>query len=866
MLTIFSSSSLQNRSKVVFGFLPLALSCTVALADNLPTGFSAPLSSGVVSVGQSGNTQTITTNAQRSLGSFNRFDIGSGYFVDVNQPNANAMFVAKVRDVGAPSQILGTLNSNGAVGLINPAGIFVGPTGIINTQGGFLGTTQALKEQQFLSNGAIEFGANATNVAGASIINKGEITVGAERFVVLVAPTVENSYVTGVGNQGVITAKAGNVALGALNSFKLATKDGIVIGFDRTNVDLSAANRHPLADTTSGTTGINQFGKITATDNVSLLGTIDNYTNAGNGGKVALQGNIIFLAKDSVIQSGNSIQAIATEGVRIKGNLVSNGSILAKTTGTGGIDGGDISVGGAQGRDFVTYNLLSAKGDLTLQSAGNTEVSSNVFGNTINIKSEQNAAFNDSAIVGAKEALFVSANKSIELRNNQAAIDLFNDAGLPAPPLKGALLDAEGKTTLVAGEIVRADQATRISGYGTTTAADQVVISGGSGLLLGGDVYAQSKDIRLGGRNALSFTTTSNILADKGSVIAGVGFLPDSSSRANGAIFALGQLGSINGGVNLGAANRIVVDGSVYTSNAGSITVGAGNTIQVTAPSGKITSANGSINLGAGSDIVVDGNVGTGKGTISMGSGNSITINGLAGTAEGDFKLGTGGNIAINGEVGSGIGNIELGAKDDITITGKAGVGEGNATSGNGGTFTLAKGAYFGSGTGDTSIGSGKDIIIDGYTGSSTKNFTMGAGQDIKVSGFAGSAGGGKVEIGAGRDINITPTGFVGSNTGAVLVGSGNNVTVGGELGTNKNTLTVWAGNGLELQSTSNVGSNEGAVQLNALTNNITVAGKLGTNSSDLTLRAKKQVLVAPGVPVGSATGKVTIEEYAIFK
>ena len=196
-----------RASAITLLSLPLLALTPAALASNLPTGYNAHQSTGVHSVHTSGKTQTIRTNRSRSLGSFQNFNVGHGYKVNVNQPNAQAAFVAKVRNVGAPSQIRGQLNSNGAVGIINPAGVFIGQSGVINTQGGFFATTQKLDEKWFLDGKQVRFTANSHPNNHARIQNDGTIKVGNGTFVALIGPEVLNN--------GTIEGKLCNVTLGS---------------------------------------------------------------------------------------------------------------------------------------------------------------------------------------------------------------------------------------------------------------------------------------------------------------------------------------------------------------------------------------------------------------------------------------------------------------------------------------------------------------------------------------------------------------------------------------------------------------------------------------------------------------------------
>ncbi|MEM9446348.1 MAG: filamentous hemagglutinin N-terminal domain-containing protein, partial [Verrucomicrobiota bacterium] len=87
---------------------------------------------------------------------------------------------------GAPSELLGTLNSNGQVYLINPNGILVGSNATIDT-GGFVASTLDVSNEQFMSGADLTFMGDSQ----ASVINQGVIK-GRTSDVVLIAREVHN--------------------------------------------------------------------------------------------------------------------------------------------------------------------------------------------------------------------------------------------------------------------------------------------------------------------------------------------------------------------------------------------------------------------------------------------------------------------------------------------------------------------------------------------------------------------------------------------------------------------------------------------------------------------------------------------------
>lgn len=168
-------------------------------AWSLPDG--ANVTRGNVQVRNSGGTQTVTQSGQRAIINWNGFNIEVGELVHFVQPNSAAAILNRV--VGQnPSMILGALRSNGQVFLINPNGIVFGDSAQINV-GSLVASTLNISDDNFLR-GNLTF-EQVPDKALAAVINKGNITLDPNGFLVLTGPMV--------ANEGVILARTGQVAL-----------------------------------------------------------------------------------------------------------------------------------------------------------------------------------------------------------------------------------------------------------------------------------------------------------------------------------------------------------------------------------------------------------------------------------------------------------------------------------------------------------------------------------------------------------------------------------------------------------------------------------------------------------------------------
>ncbi|MCZ7657488.1 MAG: filamentous hemagglutinin N-terminal domain-containing protein, partial [Xanthobacteraceae bacterium] len=152
----------------------------------------------------------VNQSSQRAVINWHMFNIGAGETTTFNTPGASAVTLNRVTGGMGPSQILGTLTSNGQVFIVNRDGFVFGANAVVNTAG-FLATTHDIRNEDFMA-GHYRF--DIPGRPDASIVNLGTITAANGGFAALVAP--------GVRNAGTITATLGSVGLAASgNGFTL---------------------------------------------------------------------------------------------------------------------------------------------------------------------------------------------------------------------------------------------------------------------------------------------------------------------------------------------------------------------------------------------------------------------------------------------------------------------------------------------------------------------------------------------------------------------------------------------------------------------------------------------------------------------
>lgn len=310
---------------------------------------------------QSGATLTITNTANAII-NWQGFSIDAGELTRFNQPSAASAVLNRVTTAQNPSSILGTLESNGRVFLINPSGITFGQGAVIDVAG-LVASSLNLSDADFLS-GRMRFGA----FPGAGpVVNNGAInTTGAGAPVYLVGPAVANG--------GVITSPQGEVILAAGNSVEIVNP-----ATPNVSVALSAPGNEALnlgtvlAD--SGRIGIfagliNQNGLVQA-----------NTAVAGPNGQVVLKatGDVNLAPGSETLAQGGSM-AIDAADVSIAANAIAGTQTISAS--------GDLTI---EAIDFTAYlernygreMSVYASGQQTLHAGGDIRILNPIRGHVL---------------------------------------------------------------------------------------------------------------------------------------------------------------------------------------------------------------------------------------------------------------------------------------------------------------------------------------------------------------------------------------------------------------------------------------------------------------------------------------------------
>lgn len=387
-----NKSAILARS-IRCAFLPPVLAACLGVAgigSAVANPSNPTVVNGQVTFAQNGNVFTIT-NSPSAIINWNSFSINAGEMVRFIQQNSSSSVLNRITGQD-PSRIMGALESNGRVFLINPNGIMFGAGSQVNVAG-LVASTLAISNSDFLA-GKNKF--TAGDVAGA-VSNMGAITTPSGGQVYLIAPDVTNS--------GIITSPKGDVVLAAGRSVQLA---------DSSNPDMQVVVSAPtdralnLGEVIAqgGKIGIygaliNQRGKLNANSAVvgengkiilkasgtTLLeaGSTTTATGAGTGGEVQVLGEKVGLMGDALVDvSGQTGGGTALIGGDYQGKNAAVMNAEQVYVGKDAVIKADAIASGNGGKVIVwgnqtaqAYGSIFARGGAASGNGGFVETSGN---------------------------------------------------------------------------------------------------------------------------------------------------------------------------------------------------------------------------------------------------------------------------------------------------------------------------------------------------------------------------------------------------------------------------------------------------------------------------------------------------------
>lgn len=413
-----SSRGKRSRAGKALAIAATLVTCVQAIAA--PTG--GQISAGSGSITQAATTTTINQSNQKLAINWNSFNIAANETVNFVQPNRSAIALNRVLGTDG-TQILGQLNANGQVFILNPNGVLFGKGAQVNV-GGLVASTLQLSDSDFLA-GKYSFSGH-----GGKVINEGTINAADGGYVALIGNQVNN--------QGTIVAKLGTVALAAGQQVSLDfAGDGLLnLTVDQAAVDALVTNKG-LIQADGG------FALMTAHAKDALLDTVVNNegivrarTVENHAGVIKLLGNMdsgtvkVAGTLDASAPNGGDGGFIDTSGSHVAIDPTARITTLAANGKTGNwlIDPPDFKIAASNGDMTGAYlsGQLTQTNMTILSSSGGSGANGDIL-------------VNDAVSWSANTTLTLSAYRNIEVNSNITATG--NTAGLVLTPGTGTTGD-----------------------------------------------------------------------------------------------------------------------------------------------------------------------------------------------------------------------------------------------------------------------------------------------------------------------------------------------------------------------------------------------------------------------------------------
>ncbi|MCQ9373809.1 filamentous hemagglutinin N-terminal domain-containing protein [Methyloversatilis sp. XJ19-13] len=654
---------MKFRPKLMMVLFELAFGATLCARPAYANPSGAAVTAGAASFAQPAPNVLQVTNAPGTVINWQHFSIAQGEITRFVQQSAQSAVLNRVVG-GNLSEIMGTLQSNGQVFLVNPAGIVIGPNAVIDTNG-FVASTLAISDADFI-NQRLRFSAG---LAAGDIRNEGVIRTAAGGRVALIAPHIENTGLIDAPNGDIVLAAGQAVTLSDATlggiSFELQAPNDSVVNLGTLSADGGAVKVF------AGT--LRQGGQVRA-DRLAL----------GDDGQIML-----VAANKVEVEAGATVSAAGRDGQDGGRIVVDAGAGEARIAGSlsAASDGGE---GGAV--DVFADRVLLAAGAMV-------DVSGDTAGGEARIGGDYQ---------GANEAVRNASATTIEEGVRIAADALESGDG-------GRVIVWADRLTRYAGELSARGGAhggdggfAEISGKEVLQFADAAKVDLSAPLGVTGKLLLDPRDIL--------------IASNGGQVIEAVDELCDFSAECsegwrdlgdNAVTIRASTLAALNANVTLQAGSSIfVLEDVALTAPGASLTLMAALDDSIDQDdydegmiwqSGRISTNGGDVTLSAlrvHSAAAID----TGGGDLRMGylengglgASDAIFTSGAVATSGGAITLNAG-HVLVGAALGAGGGDVTLSASA-LTTSSTLSTGGGDLMVGRleGDSLGQASTAYFG--------------------------------------------------------------------------------------------------------------------------------------------------------------------------
>jgi trimeric autotransporter adhesin len=696
---------MTNRHQCAVFIATLLLTFTTGVTAN-PVG--EQVVSGQAGFERNGSNLIITQGTQRVIINWQDFSNANGELTKFIQPNSSSAALNRVVS-GNLSSLLGDLQANGKIYLINPNGIVIGADANINTQS-FIASTLDVSNAEFMNGGDMNFVGDSQK----TIENLGTIN-GGNGDVFLIAKHVDNSgtikaegHVGLAGGNDVLLKASGDDRL----SVRVTDKDGRVDQkglIEAAKIELRTAGNNPYAlainheGISRATSAVNKEGRIilfAEGGTTKIDGTLDASAPVdGDGGFIETSGTHVEIAESIKIDTSSKNGETGTwlidpEDIEINSTqTIAGASVIAATTIETNLNTTNV--------DITSNNALGGNGGITVNEGINSASTNNL---TMNAGTGGNINVNQSITVGGD--LTLNAGNGANGVNGTNANSGDGITGVAATNgtdgQDGGIIQVNASLTSSTGDISLRGGFGGLGGQGGAGVANGTLnpfaiargADGGQGgqggfVSIDADINAAGTvSIVAGSGNAGGSGGLGQLAFDSSSpaIELGAGNAGDGGDGGSGGgisintqinaadlqiYSAIGGLGG-NGGIISGTDGAVLGFGGTGGNggNGGNMLL---NTPQLTAINGQINAAGGNSGGAGGSTNFIGSSANGGDGGNGGVAGSIILAQALTLNGSGDFSFNTvAGGAGGTGALGKGGGSNGIvgvaGANGDMQL------------------------------------------------------------------------------------------------------------------------------------------------------------------------------------------------------
>ena len=594
----------------------------------------------------SANGMVVHQGSQSAIINWQQFNIGSGEYVTFQQPSSSSVVLNRVVG-GSPTSILGNLNANGQVFLVNTNGVYFGHGASVDAQG-FLASSLDINNNDFLAKNYLF---NKSGNGSATVVNQGNITTHRGGYVVLAGDYASN--------EGIISAQSGHVVLAAGAKSTLTLQGNGLVSYVVNGATLSslagAANAGQLlADggTVIMTADVANALKATVVNNTGLIEARSISKNNGDISLIATGGNLV---NAGTLNASAMLAGQAGGHIVLKGDGVTNLTNTSKIIASGmGANGGHVELSG---------NVLNVRGTANLGHGGNLLLDPGIMSISAGTANAPGTSA-DTTSTGHIGVGFIQTQLNLGNNVEISAAHAINHAGgvtaITAATGAGNLdfkVGSNGHVNMGGVNIAIKGKLTAEMGYGSFghLSAATVDLTASHSLQLARAV-----------ENSHGVITKQSVISTKGAV--------NITAASNGIHSAEGS-----GGTSIAIKAKTELDITGDLDVVGNVNLVAGQSLDDNGNIGKGSAAVGKVNLIASHGYATVGQIHANGAITVTAKGGNLNVN-SAQAASGGVVLQDSGGVINARSVDATNGNVALVDKTGNVILGDATAQHGNVT------------------------------------------------------------------------------------------------------------------------------------------------------------------------------------------